>query len=147
MKSRQAAIVNATTMCRTAAIIDSGMHDPSSFPAEDYDLFIRLSKIGKLENLPEVLLDVRIHKKSIISNSFKESLEKYTHSIEKHFGRRINRLRHLYLLIDAKSAILYRKGLYTYLNRTKILGIGLIILAITINPLRMVFFIQKKLKS
>jgi len=144
LKLRQSAIVNATTMCRTEAVIKAGWHDSTTFPAEDYDLFIRMSQIGKLANLPQVILDVRIHEKSVISNNFFDSLTKYAESVEKHFGKKIKRSRRMYLYFDACSAIVYRKGLHYYLNRIRIFGVGLIIIAIILNPLRLGYFLSKR---
>lgn len=50
------------------------IYNPLREPAEDYDLFTRLIKVGKLANLKEVLLYYRVHDKQI-SNSKKEKQE------------------------------------------------------------------------
>jgi glycosyltransferase involved in cell wall biosynthesis len=147
LKKRQSAIVNSSTFARTKAIQSVGGHNGASFPAEDYDLFIRLSKIGELANLPEVLLEVRIHKMSIITNKFWTSLKKYTESIQRNYGISYYSLKKYYLFFDALSAIIYRKGLFYYLNGMKIAGYIYFLCSIVINPVRLAFFISSRLKS
>ncbi|MEO1295405.1 MAG: glycosyltransferase [Cyanobacteria bacterium J06636_16] len=45
-------------------------------PAEDFDLFIRLSEVGKLANLPEVLIKYRLHCKRTTDQKRLVQLEK-----------------------------------------------------------------------
>ena len=50
----------SVTFNRQSAI-EAGLYDPASWPAEDYDLWLRLSKYGKLANLDEYLYIYREH--------------------------------------------------------------------------------------
>ena len=56
------AIVNPTVMMRKSAVLQvGGYRQGYDYGAEDYDLFLRLAEIGSLANLPEVLLNYRVH--------------------------------------------------------------------------------------
>jgi glycosyltransferase involved in cell wall biosynthesis len=56
---------HGSVMFRRQAAIDAGMYDQASWPAEDYDLWLRLSKFGQLANLDEYLYIYREHGQSI----------------------------------------------------------------------------------
>jgi hypothetical protein len=47
-------------MMRTQSLIEVGGYDESFSCAQDYDLWFRLARVGRLANLPDVLLDYRI---------------------------------------------------------------------------------------
>jgi glycosyltransferase involved in cell wall biosynthesis len=144
MHSRQSAVFHATIMCRTKAVVLSGAYDPSTFPAEDYDLFFRLSNIGKLANLPYTLLDVRINTKSVISGNFLTSLKQYARSVERYSTTKISRFHHIYIYFDNYSALMYRTGLQYYLNSNLIIGYMLFLLSAIINPARFIRFINRR---
>lgn len=46
-------------------------------PAEDYDLWVRLLKYGKLANLPEVLLSYRVHDGQVSVKNIKQKFDNY----------------------------------------------------------------------
>jgi glycosyltransferase involved in cell wall biosynthesis len=54
-------IVHPAVMMRAAALRQVGGYVPDYCPNEDHDLFLKLGEIGRLENLPEVLLRYRKH--------------------------------------------------------------------------------------
>jgi len=62
------ALTHPAVMMRKAAVIEIGGYDEIFQVSQDLDLFIKLSEIGKLENLPEVLLYWRQHSESINSS-------------------------------------------------------------------------------
>jgi len=47
------------------AAIDAGLYRQAMWPAEDYDLWTRLSSFGALANIPRILYRYRLHKESI----------------------------------------------------------------------------------
>jgi glycosyltransferase involved in cell wall biosynthesis len=49
------ALLHPTVMIRTAALIEVGLYSAQYKTAEDYDLFIRISKKFRIANIPEVL--------------------------------------------------------------------------------------------
>lgn len=54
-------IVHPAVMMRTSAVRQVGGYNNELVPVEDHDLFLRLAEVGKLANLPEVLLKYRKH--------------------------------------------------------------------------------------
>lgn len=58
-------IVHPAIMMRTEAVKKVGGYGADLVPNEDHDLFLRMGEIGRLENLPEVLLHYRKHATSI----------------------------------------------------------------------------------
>jgi glycosyltransferase involved in cell wall biosynthesis len=54
-------IVHPSVMMRTAAVKQVGGYVAQLCPNEDHDLFLKLGEIGRLENLPEVLVHYRKH--------------------------------------------------------------------------------------
>lgn len=62
---RRNCISHPTVMFRKAAVQAVGGYRPPYIHAEDYDLWLRLRSSGNLENLPQVLLQYRIHQGQI----------------------------------------------------------------------------------
>ena len=50
------AVANPTVMFRTDALRKAGLYRPAFGYCEDYDLFLRLSEIADIDNLPDTLL-------------------------------------------------------------------------------------------
>jgi len=75
-------ILNSTfghpcVMMRTSVLRDHGLfYDESFMPAEDFRLWVQLSKITQLRNIPEVLLKYRVHSGQISSYKRKLQVEK-----------------------------------------------------------------------
>lgn len=57
--------IHPSVMLRKSLIDIYGGYDSKIEGAEDYDLWVRLSRFTKLENIPKPLIKYRIHKKSI----------------------------------------------------------------------------------
>ncbi|WP_197532823.1 glycosyltransferase [Symmachiella macrocystis] len=60
-KITRGTLFHPTIMLRSVAIQQVGKYRPDFEPAEDRDLWLRLSEIGKLANLPQFLLKYRVH--------------------------------------------------------------------------------------
>ena len=58
-------MVHPTVMMRADALRHAGAYRADTWPYEDHDLFLRLGEIGRIENLPDVLLHYRKHAASI----------------------------------------------------------------------------------
>jgi glycosyltransferase involved in cell wall biosynthesis len=56
-----------TVIFRREAVIKAGNYSDQK-PVEDYGLWMRLASVGRLANLPEPLLQYRIHEKSVTAN-------------------------------------------------------------------------------
>ncbi len=62
-------MVHPTVMMRADALRKAGAYRAETWPYEDHDLFLRMAEVGRVENLPEVLLNYRKHSASISAQS------------------------------------------------------------------------------
>lgn len=69
------------TMINRKLFLQVGGYRKNSFPAEDLDLWFRLSSVGKLIGVPEELLDYRRHGLSVTATARKKVLEKHSEII------------------------------------------------------------------
>jgi len=58
-----------TVMMRRKAVCECGGYDPSFTAALDLDLWLRMAEIGRLANLPDILLKYRVHDKSVSASN------------------------------------------------------------------------------
>ena len=58
-------MVHPTVLMRADALRQAGAYRAETWPYEDHDLFLRMAEVGKIENLPDVLLNYRKHAASI----------------------------------------------------------------------------------
>ncbi|MEH2048723.1 FkbM family methyltransferase [Nostoc sp.] len=58
-------IMHPASMIRQKVLLEINGYRPEFEPGEDYDLFLRLAEVGKLANLPNVLLKYRMHTKNV----------------------------------------------------------------------------------
>jgi glycosyltransferase involved in cell wall biosynthesis len=56
---------HSATMMRLDAVRKAGGYDPQYAQAEDLDLYLKLGEIGRLANIPEVVVKYRLHSKSM----------------------------------------------------------------------------------
>jgi glycosyltransferase involved in cell wall biosynthesis len=68
------AVYHPTAMMRRDAFDVAGGYRPEAWPAEDLDLWLRLGELGRLANLPDVVLEYRDHGGSIMSNHMARGL-------------------------------------------------------------------------
>lgn len=68
-------IIHSSVMFRKECVVKIGGYDPASVYAEDYDLWLRLSELHAIANLPETLVSYRIHGRQI---SFKKLKAQHT---------------------------------------------------------------------
>lgn len=64
-------ITHATSMMPRQALIDVGGYREECDGLEDFDLLLRLSEIGRLANIPQVLFKVRMHADSVCARRFR----------------------------------------------------------------------------
>ena len=65
MRGRTGMIIHPSAMLRRAPLLQVGGYRSGFELAEDYDLFLRLAEVGQLANLPDVLLQYRVHLKCV----------------------------------------------------------------------------------
>ncbi len=64
LRGNGAALLHPSVIFRRQALAAAGGYDPAFCRAEDLDLFLRLSRLGRFANLPEPLMRYRLHAKS-----------------------------------------------------------------------------------
>jgi len=79
-------IAHPTVMARRAALAAAGGYRGAFLAAEDYDLWLRLSEVAELANLPEVVLSHRLHQATV-------SIERVEQQIISEFAAREEALR------------------------------------------------------
>lgn len=109
---KDSAIGHPTVILRTNLLKKYGLqYDASFVPAEDYLFWVNLSQYCELANLPEVLLQYRVHNHQISSVRRKEQKEKAqlvrNHQIEKLLNRHLTNQENIYnsLLFEEKENI------------------------------------------
>jgi GT2 family glycosyltransferase len=86
------AVVHPAAMMRADAVRKAGGYRADRVPIEDLDLFLRLSEIGKVHNLPEVLLQYRQHLESTNHKRFDEQESKKRACVADAYARRGSKL-------------------------------------------------------
>jgi glycosyltransferase involved in cell wall biosynthesis len=75
LQNGSCAIAHPAVMLRRTALLRAGPYRGVLRPAEDYDLWLRMSEFTNLANLPEVLLLYRIHGGSLsVRHAFQQAL-------------------------------------------------------------------------
>ena len=83
----ETALSHPAAMIRSSALEAVGGYDERYAVAQDYDLWWRLSEVGKLANLPEVLLDYRLHDRAIGGRRKAEQQAAVRASLRRHAER------------------------------------------------------------
>ena len=68
-------IAHPTVMLRREIFDDIGYYNEKYYVAQDYDLWVRISRKYQIVNLSQVLLKYRIHKQSLTNDSFHISVK------------------------------------------------------------------------
>jgi glycosyltransferase involved in cell wall biosynthesis len=82
------AICHPAVMFRRDAVEKIGGYRTHLEPAEDIDLFLRLAEIGLIANLPEVLLNYRMHAKSVGHTRKEKQVENRNIAVAEAYRRR-----------------------------------------------------------
>ena len=81
-------LLHPAIMMRRNAVLAAGGYHPNFHGAEDHDLWPRMAEIGRLENLPDVLIKYRIHDDSISSTKRDLQRQLCLHACEAAWQRR-----------------------------------------------------------
>ena len=113
-------IVHSTVMFKKATFFEAGMYTEASHPAEDYDLWLRMSKLGDIKVLNQKLVFYRVHNESISSNKTQKMYDK-AESIARHF--RLNETNYNIRFEDSfkKNIIVLSQFAKEYLNKNSAL--------------------------
>jgi len=69
------AVAHSSSMYRKDTVISVGGYSADAIYAEDYDLWSKLSRLGKIKNLPDVLQYYRIHDEAVSKRQQQKQLE------------------------------------------------------------------------
>ncbi|HEY2584989.1 MAG TPA: glycosyltransferase [Tepidisphaeraceae bacterium] len=81
-------IVHPTVMMRRDVVRRLGGYDNELVPVEDHDLFLRLAEVGRLANLPQVLLRYRKHPMNSVRVLADQRVKALTRVMEAAWARR-----------------------------------------------------------
>ncbi len=81
-------ICHPSVMMRKETVVQVGLYSEEFLFAEDFDLFLRIAEVGKLANLPEVLLEYRQHLGSVCHSRSDESRLFGTRAVKDAWKRR-----------------------------------------------------------
>ncbi len=79
-------LYHPTVMFKRKVVDRADFYDKNYPHAEDYELWLRLSKNCKLDLLDEPLLFYRVHGESITSNNSKQAIQSVSDALERHLG-------------------------------------------------------------
>jgi len=81
-------ISHPAAMMRADAVRAVGGYHHDSYPAEDLDLFLRLGEMGKIDNVPDLVLRYRVHSGSISVRLSDRQIAKMREACQKAWQRR-----------------------------------------------------------
>ncbi len=159
MLRRRSAIIHPTIVVRSAAFRSVGSYSEDAWPAEDYELFLRLGLKGRLANLNDILYSIRLHSNTITSSLIKKGQNQYE-AVSREYRRiyyhvshkgkyspnKCGKLYSFFLRLDVQAVCLYRKGLTRYVNGERIIGVGLLLFSSIISPARSFEYLRKRLR-
>lgn len=144
---RKRGLIQSTFMARSEILKYKGGYRKGIYP-EDYDLFFRLSKYGKLCNITEPLAAIRIHKSfshknlGMLINNHDRLISEYTL-----INNNKSKLIPLKYRASYLSIYLNRIGLYYFLNVSRILSIPIFLLSLIFSPINSSKVILNKISA
>ncbi len=66
--------IHSAVMFRKKAFLQSGKYQQTDYPSEDYGLWIRIKRYGKIETIKEVLAEYRLTASGICAKNYKEQI-------------------------------------------------------------------------
>ncbi len=81
-------LAHPAVMLRASALREVGGYDPSAEPAEDLELWLRLAEHGRLANVPDVVLQYRLHRNSVSQTRHVQQVAAARAACERAWARR-----------------------------------------------------------
>ncbi len=123
-------VAHPSVMFRKNAVIDAGGYRPEFNGSEDYDLWIRLSRIGRIVNINQAFTNYRIHQNQTSSKNKEIQLQLDANVRESNFTR-----------LRDKPGMLSAFLINEAINSSGISRISRMILATFANPLVVIRFL------
>ena len=150
-------LTHGSVMFSKQAFIKANGYDPSYKIAYDYDLWMRLSEFGPIENVPEVLYFYRIYPQSLSRQNFdktnKESIHISTKYIVKHIFPNQKKLTFI-VLGSRRKCLIFKNNIIdevpihlhctTDLKYIKLRKVNGVIVLNGANSSRFIQYLQKK---
>jgi len=125
-------IVHGSMMIRSATLKVVGVYDPSTYPAEDYDLWRRLVRHGKIMNIDERLYSYRRHEGGVSLSNQDRQTEELLNVRKKYFG-------HSYFIL--KNPLTVRRALGESPELASTVWLLLRVSALRLRPLNFLFLL------
>jgi glycosyltransferase involved in cell wall biosynthesis len=160
MLLRKSAIIHATILAHSHVFERIGKYSLEAWPAEDYEMFLRMGLVGKLANLPDVLYSIRLHPKSITANFLMKGQKKYE-EVCVHYRKlyrpivgegRSNRNSSLFaravsIAADVRAVYFYRRGIAKVVNGSSIQGLWFLFLSSLFSPWRAWEYMKRRVNA
>jgi glycosyltransferase involved in cell wall biosynthesis len=157
----QPVICNPSTMARTKAVRAVGCHHTPG-PGADYDFFLRMSDVGKLHNLPELLHYYRLHGGSTSILRILDTKREHAFGLacalarasdvsepcQNEFNQRWSErpaLARVTEYADCKALTLYRKAILNWAQRQWLRSAAAITCAAMLSPHRTAWHVKRRL--
>ncbi len=154
-------LLHPTLMMRMDVVQKTGFYRFDGI-GEDSDFFLRLSEVSKIVNLPQLLYRVRLHSGSITWKNWNECRLKsefavasqkrrqnkddltYQDFLKEKFSSRSKRfIWRIFVFMDSRSLLLYRKGIIAGLKKKPLWLFSLISLSVIVAPWKLLRRLRK----
>jgi glycosyltransferase involved in cell wall biosynthesis len=146
MSARRSAVIHPTIMARTEAIRAAGGYRAEAYPAEDYDLFLRLSRQGRLANLASILYLIRLHPGSITASNILRAQRQYDRIRRDFTGDQNSPKITIRDLLDMYSVVAYRRGITAAVNGKRLRGSAWLVSAAALSPSRTFEYVRRRVR-
>lgn len=160
MLQRKSAVIHATICVRSEIFSRVGKYSATAWPAEDYEMFLRMGLHGKLSNLSETLYSIRLHSSSITSRvimigqkKYEDVCVQYRPAYASLFPNGVKAPERSLALFgmgieaDVRSVYFYRRALTRLVNGSRRSGFCFLFLSAMFSPLRAWEYVLRRLKT
>lgn len=161
LRAVENAILHPTLMMRSDVVRKSGFYRFEGI-GEDWDFFLRLSEVSKIVNLPHLLYRMRLHPGSLTWKNWEDCRLKYEFAVasqdrrqnrddltfhdflkEKFSSRSKRFIWRIFIFMDSRSLLLYRKGIIAGLKKKPLLLFLLISISVIVAPWKLLRRLRK----
>ena len=160
MLQRKSAIIHATIFARSDVFERVGEYSLEAWPAEDYEMFMRMGLHGKLSNLSDVLYSIRLHPKSITANVILKGQKKFE-EVCVHYRKiyqpipvegKSSRNSSLFagpvgIAADVRAVYFYRRGVTKFVNGSSMQGVWFLFLSSLFSPWRAWEYMKRRMNA
>ncbi len=140
-------ISHPTVMFRTDLMKKIGGYQKSAYPVPDLDMFLRMHRVTEFANLSDIFCRYRVHNKSYTSENLIGIAVNSRKLVKEFIGGKKQKpyVTRLGDYLSYLSLLFYKKGLYKYLDNSKIIWLLFISVSGFMNPSKAFFHLLKKM--